>query len=48
MKYCEECKKEFDTEEQKCPICGEKLKQAEQSEEDVAITVATMTTLGIL
>ncbi|MEG0296589.1 MAG: hypothetical protein RR620_07685 [Clostridium sp.] len=25
MKYCKKCKKEFDVEDKKCPICGKKL-----------------------
>ncbi|MPM14070.1 hypothetical protein SDC9_60430 [bioreactor metagenome] len=50
MKYCENCEKKFDTEEQKCPICGANLIEEKDSEYDdtTAETVATMTTLGIL
>jgi len=46
MKYCENCEKEFDTKETKCPICGCIL--VEKEEENTAETVATMTILNIL
>ena len=47
MKYCERCKKEFDIEEQQCPICGEYLLENEDNDA-TAETVASMTILGIL
>ncbi|GEM_PF-2340539 len=46
MKYCENCDKEFDTEETKCPVCGHPLVETE--EDHTAEIVATMTTLNIL
>ena len=27
MKYCEECKKEFLTEENQCPLCGYNIEE---------------------
>lgn len=47
MKNCDKCKKEFDTEELKCPICGVVLVEAEDTD-NAAETVATMTILNIL
>ena len=47
MKYCERCKKEFNIEEQQCPICGEDLVKNEDNDA-TAETVATTTILGIL
>jgi uncharacterized paraquat-inducible protein A len=47
MKYCEKCKEEFDTEEQKCPICKADLVETEDNDA-VAETVALMITMGIL
>ena len=44
MKYCEKCKKEFDTEDKKCPVCGGKLKEI-LSDEDAATIVSTTTLL---
>lgn len=43
MKYCEKCKKEFDTQDETCPVCGEKLEEI-ISDEDAA-TIVTTTTL---
>jgi rRNA maturation endonuclease Nob1 len=48
MKYCENCKKKLDDKEEKCPVCGNDLKEINTDEEDTANTVATMTMLGIL
>lgn len=44
MKHCDNCKKDVDTEEEQCPICGEKLID-ELSEEDAAMIVASTTLL---
>lgn len=44
MKYCEKCKKETDTEENKCPICNEELVEI-LNDEDAATIVATTTFL---
>lgn len=44
MKYCEKCKKEFDTEDEKCPVCEGKLKEI-LSDEDAATIVSTTTLL---
>lgn len=46
MKYCENCDREFDTKESKCPDCGFLL--VDKEEEKTAETVATMTILNIL
>ncbi len=46
MKYCENCDREFDTEETKCPVCGGPLVETEENH--TAEIVATMTTLNIL
>lgn len=54
MKYCEKCKKEFDVEENECPICGNRLteiseaKNEEINEYEAAEIVSTMMTTGIL
>lgn len=40
MNYCEKCKKEFDVEEKKCPICNSDLQEKDQDSD--------MTMLGIL
>lgn len=40
MKYCEKCKKEMNTEKDKCPICGGELVET-LNDEDAAIIVAT-------
>jgi len=46
VKYCENCGKEYDTIEAKCPICGNIL--ADKEEEITAEIIATMTILNIL
>ncbi len=43
MKCCEKCKKEIDTVDEKCPICGGKLTEI-LSDKDVA-TIVSATTL---
>lgn len=40
MEYCKKCKKEIDTQDEKCPVCGEKLVEI-LSGEDVATIAAT-------
>lgn len=47
MKYFEKSEKEFNTEKQKCPICGADLIETE-ADDTTAEMVVTMTTLGIL
>ncbi len=44
MKYCVKCKKEFDTEDEKCPVCEGKLTEI-LSDEDVTTIVSTTTLL---
>ncbi len=44
MKYCEQCKKEYDTDQKECPVCGKELKEG-LSEEEIAIIVASTTLL---
>ncbi|MPM16837.1 hypothetical protein SDC9_63219 [bioreactor metagenome] len=46
MKYCENCDKEFDTNEAKRPVCECIL--VEKGDDNTAETVATMTILNIL
>lgn len=49
MKYCRKCKKEFDTEDVKCPLCGADLIEEDTgSDDETAETVAVMTILGFL
>lgn len=44
MKYCEQCKKEIDTQENECPICQGELIEI-VSDEETADIVATTTLL---
>jgi len=44
LKYCEKCKKEFEIEDEKCPVCEGKLKEV-LSDEDAATIVSTTTLL---
>ena len=54
MKYCKRCKKEFDIEENECPICGKQLAEASKSqneeinEYEASEMVSAMMTTGIL
>ncbi len=54
MKYCKICKKNFDTEENGCPICGAALIDIPNDEDDAvneyeaAEIVSAMMTTGIL
>lgn len=49
MKHCENCNKDYDTEENVCPVCGsELLKTEENSEDETDELVAAMTITGIL
>ena len=49
MKRCNRCNKEFDAEENVCPICGSKLQEETDKEEPGAdVIVSTMTWTGIL
>lgn len=43
MKHCENCGRDFDTEEKRCPVCGGAL--TEQTDDEV---VTTMTVMGLL
>lgn len=51
MKYCPKCKKEYDTKNDICPACGEKLidwKANESKDElDDGELVAIMTAIGL-
>jgi len=46
MKYCKKCDKRFESEKDRCPICGTRL--IEIDEYETAEIVASMTTTGIL
>lgn len=54
MKYCLNCKKEYDLEEVLCPNCGEKLCEMSQdaddemNENEAAEIISTMMITGIL
>lgn len=48
MKHCDNCNKDFDTEEQTCPICGAELRDTSSDETETAEIVSTMTITGIL
>lgn len=54
MKYCNKCKREFETEEDTCPICGAMLidvsknEQNEINEDEAAEIISTMMITGIL
>ena len=54
MKYCLNCKKKFDTEDESCPICGAKLNDIPQddtyetSETEAAEIISTMMITDIL
>jgi rRNA maturation endonuclease Nob1 len=51
MKYCDKCKKEFETDNVICPICGNELQEIEQennNELEVAEIVSTMMITGII
>lgn len=53
MKYCEKCKKEFNMNENVCPVCGNKMidvKVAEDNENEYEAVeiVSTMMLTGIL
>lgn len=54
MKYCLNCKKKFDTEDELCPKCGTKLCEISQdaddemNENEAAEIISTMMITGIL
>ena len=54
MKYCLNCKKNFDTEDEFCPKCGAKLCEIpqdaddEMNENEAAEIISTMMITGIL
>lgn len=54
MKYCVNCKKKLDTEDEFCPICGTKLSEMHQDagdemkENEAAEIISTMMITGIL
>lgn len=54
MKYCMNCKKKLDTEDEFCLICGTKLSEMSQNagdemkENEAAEIIATMMITGIL
>ena len=52
MKYCDLCEKEFDTEENICPVCGTEVTELsaedETNEYEAAEIISTMMTTGIL
>lgn len=54
MKYCLNCKKKFDTEDELCPKCGAKLCEMphdaddEMNENESAEIISTMMITGIL
>ena len=49
MKHCDNCDKDFDTIEVRCPVCGEDLQdRPDEDELDTDELVATMTITGIL
>lgn len=45
MKHCDNCRKDFDTLETQCPVCGGGLRKADGTADDVA---ALMLLLGLL
>ena len=48
MKHCDICNKDFNMEEENCPICGATLHDMSPEETETAEIVSTMTITGIL
>ena len=48
MKHCDNCNKNFDTKDVKCPICGKDMQDAPDDDLSAEEIVSSMTITGIL
>lgn len=48
MKHCDKCNESFDTEEVKCPVCGNAMQDAKEEPLSTEEIVSSMTITGIL